>query len=343
MPATLKDVAKKVGKSTTTVSRALHDFTDISQETKELVRAAAAELGYIPNTTAQRLQKKYTDTIGLVIPTSGPRFSDPFFSEFLAGVGNKAASLGYDLLVSTRAPGQEEMVAYQSILRGRRVDGFVVVRTRCNDERIDFLLKNDFPFVSFGRAETDQPFNYVDENGELGMTLIVEHLISLGHTRLGCITSPPQLMFTHHRLQGLTQKLAEVGLELPQEMLLAGDLTHRSGYEQASHLLDMPHPPTAIIACNDLMALGAMSAALERGLQVGKDVSITGFDNIPLAENSHPPLTTVHQPIYQIGSMVCEMLVRRIRKETTEHEQVLLQPSLIVRRSTGLALGSSNL
>ena len=341
MPATLKDVAKKVGKSTTTVSRALNDFDDISQETKELVRKAAAELGYIPNTTAQRLQKKYTDTIGLIIPTFGPRFSDPFFSEFLAGVGNKAAALGYDLLVSTRAPGQEELATYRSIVHGRRVDGFVVVRTRRFDERIDFLLKSNFPFVSFGRVEADHHFSYVDEDGELGMTLIADHLTGLGHTQIACIAPPPDLMFTHHRLRGLQRGLAKAGLAIAEDMLLTGELTQRSGYDQARRLLDLPRPPTAMIACNDLMALGAMSAAQERGLQVGKDISITGFDNIPLAENSHPPLTTVHQPIYQIGSMVCEMLIQRIRKEKLEPETVILQPSLIIRRSTGPAPGAA--
>lgn len=336
MPATLKDVAKKVGKSTTTVSRALNDFDDISSETKERVRRAAAELGYIPNTTAQRLQKKYTDTIGLVIPTFGPRFSDPFFSEFLAGVGNKAASFGYDLLVSTRPPGQDELQTYQSILRGRRVDGFVVVRTRRHDERIDLLIKHNFPFVAFGRTEK-QDFPFVDEDGTLGMALVTEHLVSLGHTRLACIAPPPELMFTHHRLNGVQQMLAEHGLQISPEMMLNGDLTQRSGYAQTRLLLDLPNPPTAILACNDLMALGAMSAIQERGLEVGKDLSITGFDNIPLAENSHPPLTTVQQPIYQIGSLVCEMLIHRIRKEPLQQEKVILQPSLVIRRSTGPA------
>jgi len=134
---TIKDIARKIGKSTATVSRALNDFDDISPETKALVRKAAAELGYTPNKLAQSLQKQQTETIGLILPTFGPRFSDPFFSEFLAGVGNKAAQWGYDLLVSTRQPGDQELQAYQFNVQSHRVDGFIVVRTRREDARID--------------------------------------------------------------------------------------------------------------------------------------------------------------------------------------------------------------
>jgi LacI family transcriptional regulator len=120
-------------------------------------------------------------------------------------------------------------------------------------------------------------------------------------------------------------------------MIVEGDLRQRSGYELANSLLDRPLPPTAIMACNDLMALGAMSAAQERGLVIGRDLSITGFDNIPMAEHSHPPLTTVNQPIYQIGNMVCEMLINRIHGGMKEVEQVLLSPSLVIRQSCGPA------
>lgn len=335
MVVTLKDIAKKTGKSITTVSRALNDYDEVSLATKELVRRVAAELGYTPNISAQRLQKQLTDTIGLIIPTFGPRFSDPFFSELLAGVGNRAASLGYDLLVATRAPGDEEVEAYYSMAQGRRVDGFVLVRTRRKDERVESLQKTNYPFVAFGRAEENIDFPYVDEDSVYGMRLVTQHLISLGHRRIACISPPPELMFAHYRLQGFRDGLAEANIPMDDSLFRVGDLTQRGGYEQASKLLDLPSPPTAIAACNDLMAFGALSAAQDRGLVVGKDISITGFDNIPMAEHSHPSLTTLHQPLYQIGGMVCEMLIRLIRGETLERKQILLEPELIVRQSSG--------
>jgi LacI family transcriptional regulator len=337
MAVTIKDIAKKVGKSTTTVSRALHDYDDISPETKEKVRQAAAELGYSPSVLAQRLQKQRTDTIGFILPTYGPRFSDPFFSEFLAGIGNKAAQHGFDLLVLTRPPGESEMDSYRSKVRSRLVDGFIIVRTRLNDPRIEFLLEVGFPFVSFGRVDGMQDFPLVDEDGERGMRALVEYLLSLKHRRVSVITPPMNLNFANYRLRGIGSKLNEAGLDLDDSLVVNGDLTQRSGYELASALLSLPEPPTAIIACNDLMAFGAMSAAHERGLVVGRDISITGFDNIPMAEHSHPPLTTLHQPIYQIGEMLCDMLTKVIRGEPVDEMNIILQPELVIRHSCGVA------
>lgn len=337
MSVTIKDIAKRVGLSVTTVSRALNDFDDVSIETKELIRKTAAEMGYVPNSMAQRFQKSKTDTIGLVLPTFGPRFSDPFFSELLAGIGNVAANRGYDLLVSTRAPGDEELLAYHQMAQGRRVDGLVVVRTRRQDERIEYLRSVKFPFVAFGRTEGELDFPFVDEDGMYGMQLVADHLVSLGHQRIACIASPPELMFTRYRLKGLRSRLRKRKAPLDPTLVRTGDLTQRSGYEHGSDLLNLPSPPTAIVAFNDLMAFGAMSAAQKRGLVVGTDVSITGFDNIPMAAHSHPPLTTVDQPIYQIGSMICEMLVKCVNGEVLEKNQALLQPELNVRDSSGEA------
>lgn len=339
MPITIKDIAQKIGKSTTTVSRALNDYADISPETKDLVRHAAEELGYTPNTMAQRLKKQQTDTIGLIIPTSGPRFSDPFFSEFIAGIGNKAATLGYDLLVATRAPGQQELDTYRFNVNAHRVDGLIVVRTRSQDDRIDFLRQEKFPFVSFGRVEGPLDFSYVDEDGEAGLAMVIDHLVGLQHVRFGVIASPENLMFTRHRIHGIQRQRERAGLPAENFTFVTGDLTQRSGYMQANELLDQNPAPTAIVAFNDLMALGAISAAQERGLVVGKDVSITGFDNIPMAEHSHPTLTTVNQPIYQIGASMCEILIGQIRGELDAPAQVLLKPTLIVRQSTGVKAG----
>jgi DNA-binding LacI/PurR family transcriptional regulator len=333
---TLKDIARETGKSITTVSRALNDYGDVSAETKALVLRVADELGYTPNTWAQRLQKQRTDTIGLIIPTFGPRFSDPFFSEILAGIGNRAARFGYDMLVSTHAPGEEELVAYRAAIHGRRVDGFILVRTRRKDARVECLQEANFPFVTFGRVEGDLDFPFVDEDGSYGMKLVIEHLVSLGHHRIACLAPPPELMFAHYRLQGFMDALAEAGLSVDDALIHVGDLTQRGGHEQASKLLSLPSPPTAIVCCNDLMAFGAMSAAQDRGMVVGKNVAITGFDNIPMAEHSHPPLTTIHQPIYQIGGMVCEMVIKLIRGEPLDERHVLLKPELIVRQSSNL-------
>ena len=340
MPITIKDIAQRVGKSTTTVSRALNDYSDISPETKAMIRQVANEMGYSPNALAQRLQKQRTDTLAFILPTFGPRFSDPFFSEFLAGIGNKAAQYGFDLLVATRPPGEAEMEAYQFNIQGHRTDGFIIVRTRRSDPRIDFLRQIHFPFVAFGRTLGLNDFSYVDEDSEYGMALVIEYLYQLGHRRIACLLPPDDLTFAYYRRRGIERESQGLGLSPDKITMEVSDLTQRGGYQVTQTLLSLDQPPTAVLACNDLMALGAMSAAQDRGLNVGTDISITGFDDIPLAEHSHPPLTTIHQPVYQIGGMVTEMLIKKIRGQALENERVLLQPSLIVRSSCGPPLTS---
>ncbi|HFC08817.1 MAG TPA: LacI family transcriptional regulator [Chloroflexi bacterium] len=331
---TIKDIARRVGKSVTTVSRALHGYSDVAPETRELVQRVAREMGYTPNVMAQRLQKQRAETLGLILPTFGPRFSDPFFSEFVAGVGNQAAERGYDLLLSTRAPGEEEMAAYRKAALGRRVDGFIIIRTRARDERIRFLQQIGFPFVAFGRTASENDFPYVDEDGVEGMRQIAHHLADLGHRRIGYLSPPLDLMFAQHRLEGLRRGLAERGLALDEAYLRIGALTEQSGYALARELLTLPVPPTALACGNDLMAIGAMRAAQERGLKIGREIAISGFDDIPLAQHTFPPLTTVHQPIYQIGKRVASMLIDLVEGNPLAERQVLLKPQFVVRQST---------
>ncbi|MFN8498836.1 MAG: substrate-binding domain-containing protein [Anaerolineae bacterium] len=168
----------------------------------------------------------------------------------------------------------------------------------------------------------------MDTDGTEGFRQLVEYLISLGHQRIACLSADPDLTFVAHRLAGYHAALAEHGLTIDADLVVQSDLTQRGGYEAAAALLDRTAPPTAIMCFNDLMALGAMRAAQERGLAVGRDVSVTGFDDIPLAENAHPPLTTLEQPVYDIGKRICAMLVRFIRGESLDQTQSLLAPTL---------------
>lgn len=342
MAVTLKDIAKTLDISVTTVSRALAGYDDVSAETKQRVEAVAAELGYHPNMTARRLQKQRTDTLGFIMPTIGPRFADPFFSEFIAGIGNEAAIHEYDLLVSTHAPdSEEEYKAYEKATRGGWVDGLLVVRTRENDRRIQLLYQHDFPFVAFGRTDDDLDFPYVDEDCKAGMRLLVQHLVDLGHRRIGFITPPSGLMFGRYRLQGFYDTMADNGLSIEPACIVEGDMTQRGGAESVGHLLSVEPRITAVISGNDLMAIGAISRIQQQGLIVGKGISIVGFDDIPTAAFVNPPLTTIRQPIYDIGRQTCAMLIEMIvngRFANVRDHQILLTPDLIVRASSGTAV-----
>ncbi|RMG95506.1 MAG: LacI family transcriptional regulator [Chloroflexi bacterium] len=335
MHVTQKDIARKLGISITTVSRALAGYSDVAEETRQRVLQTAQEMGYSPHLLARRLQKQRTDTIGFIMPTLAPRFSDPFFSEFIAGVGNEAASHEYDLLVSTHPPESEsEMKAYERAAKGGWVDGLIIVRTREKDERIRLLCQYKFPFVSFGRTNESLDFAYVDEDGETGIKLLTQHLIDLGHRRIGFIRPPKDMMAGHFRLQGFMKAMAENDLPVRPEWIVEGDMTQRGGEQSMAVLLDVQPGITAVIAGNDLMAIGAMHCAQQRGLEVGKDISVAGFDDIPLAAYVKPSLTTLRQPIYEIGRMTCRMLIDLINGRFSHPPQVLLVPQLIIRSST---------
>lgn len=330
---TLKTIAVKTGYSITTVSRALAGYDDVSPATREKILIAADELGYYPDLTARQLQKQRTDTVGLVLPTYGPRFADPYFSEILAGIGDQLARRGLDLLVSTQSPGPGEMATYRRMVQGRRVDGLIVVRTRKSDARIEYLASTSLPFVAFGRTDLDVDFAYIDEDGETGIYTLTRHIISLGHQHIGYISAPLDLMFAHFRLAGFRRAIQEAGLSLDERLVVYGDLTRRGGAEAARQLLGLKPRPTAIIAANDLMALGTIRVAQEVGLDIGADLSIAGFDDIPPAEIFS--LTTLRQPIYEIGLRLSDMLWRLVEDEPLEDRYILLNPELIIRDSVG--------
>jgi LacI family transcriptional regulator len=334
MPVTLQDIADRLGISVSTVSRALAGYSDIAKETRARVLQAAEEMGYRPNISARRLQQQRTETLGFIIPTHGPRFSDPFFSELLTGIGNEAAEQEYDLLVSTRAPGGEELKTYKRMVMEQRVDGMLVVRTRQKDARIAYLLKENFPFVAFGRSDLEASFPYLDVDSRRGLRHIVQHLIDRGHRRIAYISAPMGLMFASHRLAGYKEALATNGIPFDQGLVIEGELTERSGYAATIQFLSENPRPSAIVACNDLMALGAISAAQKLGLAVGRDLAITGFDDVPLAAHAHPPLTTLRQPIYEIGRRICRMLIGILEEEPLEDRHILLEPELVIRASS---------
>ena len=339
MAATLKNIAQKLGISITTVSRGLAGYSDVSTETRERIKKTAKEMGYQPNLTARRLQKQRTDTLGFIMPTFGPRFSDPFFSEFIAGVGNKAAEHDFDLLVSTHAPNSEdEKRVYQRATQRGWVDGLIVIRTRVKDERIRHLAENSFPFVAFGRTDLDFDYPYVDEDGVRGMQLVTQHLIELGHRRIGLLMPPVDLMFSIFRLQGYQNAMAANSLPMESDWIINSNLTQRGGAEMIEKLLAIRPRLTAIICGNDLMAIGAINRIQQHGLQVGKDIAIAGFDDIPTSAYATPPLTTVSQPIYDIGRRTCAMLIDLINGRSLEQRHVLLTPKLVIRASSGTAI-----
>lgn len=324
---TLKDIAEAVGKSVAAVSRALNNHHDISEETRDHIKRVARQMGYSP-----------TDTLGFILPTSSPRDFDPYFSEILAGLTNEATKRGFDLLVSTCVPGPEERWAYLRLINGRRVDGMIIARPRWRDDRIELLLEKQFPFVVVGATNLQGDFLTISEDAAQGARLMVEHLVTQGHKQIALINAPLNLFFASDFLAGFRQAISEAGLDLNEELLETSDFAQKEGYRVAQKLLSKSETPTAIVTADDIVALGVMAAIRDQGLEVGSDIVVTGYGDVLLSEHSQPPLTTVHRPTYSLGQQACRMLTARLRGERLENTKLVLEPSLVIRQSSDLAL-----
>jgi DNA-binding LacI/PurR family transcriptional regulator len=335
---TLKDIAEVVGKSVAAVSRALNDYDDISEETRAYIKQVAREMGYSPNPMAQRLRKRATDTLGLILPVFSPKNFDPYFSELLAGIANEATEHGFDLLVSTCAPGRVENQAYHRLISGRRVDGMIIARLRWQDPRVELLLDKQFPFVAVGNPNLSDDIPTVSEDATDGARLIVEHLVEQGHERIALINAPNNLIFSSNYFAGFREAMIKANLPVDDNFLEQSDFTQKDGYRVAQTLLSRPEIPSAIITADDIVALGVMAAAQDQGFEIGSDLAVAGYGDILLSEYSQPPLTTIHRSTYALGQRACRMLIAQLHGEALDEPHVVFQPSLVIRQSSDLAL-----
>ncbi len=324
---TLKDIAEAVGKSVAAVSRALNDYDDISEETRDYIKQIAREMGYAP-----------TNCLGIILPALPPRVSDPFYSELLAGITSAAAECNFDVMVSTCTVGPEEEWAYLRLFNSRRVDGVIVARPRWRDSRIKLLLDKKFPFAVVGATNLSGSFPTVSDDAAGAAALMVEHLVAQGHERIALVNTPPNLFFSSEFLAGFRQAMRQANLPVQEDWLEQSDFSQRDGYRAGQTLLSKPEAPTGIIAADDVVALGVMAAAQDQGLEIGQDLAVIGYGDILLAEYAQPPLTTIHRPTYTLGQQASQMLISRLRGEKLENDQVIFKPSLVIRQSSDLAL-----
>ncbi|MHB8777804.1 MAG: LacI family DNA-binding transcriptional regulator [Anaerolineales bacterium] len=335
MSITIRDVAKQLNLSITTVSRALDGYKDVSEETRQRVIQAAKEMGYAPSRSARQLRRQRTDTIGYIMPTSQPRFADPFFSEFIAGLGDEASAQNLDLLITRAPPNQEgEQVVYQRWIQGRRVDGVVLSRMRQDDWRVCYLHESSFPFVAFGRTNASFEFPHIGVDGASGIRRLIAHLVEQGHQHIAFVSAASDLSLQVDRFRGFQEGMAEAGLIFEERFVVESNLTRDGGYSAGKKLLALQSPPTAIIGANDLTAIGILRAARELGITVGSDLAVAGFDGIEDTEHTVPPLTTLKQPVYDCARRLVRMLTTLINNEALEESHVLLYPELIIRDST---------
>jgi LacI family transcriptional regulator len=331
----LRKLASDLGLSITTVSRALDGYGDVAVETREREKQAANATGYRPNSAARRLRKGSSETVALVMPTEPGRFYEPVFVELLAVLGERLAIRHFDLMLLAARPGAEELAAYRRIIKDRRADACVIVRTRRHDERVALLQEAGIPFVCHGRTETKVPYSYVDGDGEAGFREITDRLIGRGHRRIAHLAAPDHLTFAELRARGwhLAMRAANLADDLKRTCLA----TEEAGEAAASELLAGADRPTALICATDRMAIGAVRAVQAAGLVVGRDIAITGHDNIHASGYTHPALTTMELDVRSVGECLADKLFQLLDNGAPVQPGSVFPLRQILRASSGEA------
>ena len=328
--ANITDVALHASVSVTTVSHVVNGTRFVSEVARQRVEAAVRELGYVPSAVARSLKHNTTRTFGMVIPNN----SNPYFAEIIQGVEARSFAAGYNVILCNSNDDPERQAAYLRVLAEKRIDGLIFVVTGSDAVVRATLGGINTPLVLLDREVSGVSSDLVEVNHVLGSQMATEHLLELGHPRVACISGPPGLSPSSQRRAGWKDALEKAGVERKESDLARGDFTARGGYLAMQTLLKRRPRPTAVFACNDLMAVGALTAAREAGIAVPQQLSIVGFDDIELAAFSAPPLTTVAQPKLEIGTLAAELLLERVSASRSESRRVILDPKIKVRGTT---------
>lgn len=329
---TLKDVAKKAEVSHQTVSKVLNGKAFISAETEARIWDAIKELEYQPNVAARNLRTQKSNLIGF--SWSPGDDLNPIVDRFLYSITRILRDKGYYVLMFPND--LSSVKSYRELYYTGQVSGFVLTSTNHDDERVAELIEQKVPFASFGRANEAWEFSWVDIDGRSGIELVMDHLLEKGHHKIGLVTWPEGSQAGEARENGYFGKIEERGIHIPTDWIKRRDNSVEAGYQAAQDILSLAPEarPTAIACVSDLLAIGVMNCIAASGLSVGKDIAVTGYDNLPMTEFLHPPLTTVQQPVEQAGETVANLLLKQIDQKDLPKEQCLLKPELIIRATS---------
>jgi LacI family transcriptional regulator len=330
----LKSLARTLGISKTTVSRALNGYPEVNQQTRERVLAAAKEAGYEANPMARSLAVGRTNVFGIIYPLLPSDLGDPMFLGVVGGMSAALEKSKMNLIIAPVSP-QNELPSYEQMVRGRRVDGLVVSRTLVHDERIAYLVKKGFPFIAHGRTDMKQPYAWFDYDNEAGIGLACENLLGLGHQRIAMISAPLEFNFARQRRDSFIACMAKAGLAVDPRHLVDNTLDRRSGHQAMQQLLACSPRPTAVIVDNHLSGVGAVRALLDAGVAIGKEMSVIVWGSVEdtlVGSN----VTTIDQPNSDMaGAKMIEMLSAVVGGAAPGSLQVLWQPSLVPGATVG--------
>ncbi|MDK9744539.1 substrate-binding domain-containing protein [Vibrio sp. B516a] len=329
--ATMKDIAKLAGVSTSTVSHVINKTRFVSEEISERVNNAAKELNYYaPSALARSLKVNRTKTIGMLVTTS----TNPFFGEVVKGVERSCYQKGYSLILCNTEGDNERMRQSINTLLQKRVDGLILMCSSLEGERIDvFERYPDISVVVMDWGPMLFTSDKIQDNSLRGGYLAAKYLIDCGHTEIGCITGPLIKHQAQMRYEGYKRAMNEAGLEFNANWIIESDFECEGGYQAFKKMAQRGALPSSIFVSNDMMAMGVINAANELDIKVPDDLSIIGYDDIHIAKFMSPSLTTIHQPKYRLGQAAVETLVRKLDEKSTEAQVVQLEPTLVERKS----------
>lgn len=329
--ATIKDVAKLAGVSTTTVSHVINKTRFVAEETREAVWAAIKTLHYSPSAVARSLKVNHTKSIGLLATSS----EAPYFAEIIEAVENRCFDRGYTLILGNAHNDLQKQRAYLSMMAQKRVDGLLVMCSEYPDDLLKMLEENrNIPMVVMDWSESRGDFtDTVLDNAFHGGYLAGRYLIDRGHRDIGAIPGQLERNTGGGRHAGFLKALSEANIAVRDEWIVQGDFEPESGHKAMQQILSQKQRPTAVFCGGDIMAMGAICAADEMGLRVPQDISVIGYDNVRNARYFTPALTTVHQPKEQLGVTALDMLLERILSKREQQQTIEVQPTLIERRS----------
>ena len=335
MPTSIKDIAKLAGVSHTTVSRALHDSPLISSETKLRIQAISRQTGYHPSVAARSLKTNRSQVLGVIVS----HIADPFFSEILQGIDDVAQSNGYSLFIAAAQHDSAKEAAILQTMREHRVDGVILCSPQLTSEQNDQLQSFGIPIVAINNQGSND-FQYSIAHDDVdGSRQACQHLIDLGHLRIGYLGDSTSGRTTHDRLRGYQQVMAEHDLPVPGKFMHeASGNSAADGFASVEYFLGLEKMPTAIICYNDMVAAGVLKGLHLAGLQVPEDISITGFDNILYSDYTRPPLTTIDQPKRFLGAEAARLMFQQLKPNddhtpTPPYSQKL-KGRLLIRQST---------
>ena len=342
MPMRLKELAKSLGLSQTTVSRALNGYPEVSEATRRRVNEAAGRLGYRPNANAIRLATGRVGAIGIALPLERSLHFGPHTAEFLSGIGERLAQDEIDILVAP-IDADDEVPVHRRMAASRRVDAIVLSAPTPDDARIRLLTDLGMPFILHGRTQVAVPHAWLDIDNEGAFRRATSHLLDLGHRRIGMINGPGEQTFAIHREKGYRDALRERGITPDPRLIAAGRFTDEIGLRHAQAMLEQNPRPTAILAGSMMTALGVFRAIRAAGLELGKDVSMIAHDDVfPYlnADNMVPSMSTTRSSIRAAGFRIGELVLQLLAGKPVETIHELWPVELVLRESTGPARGA---